>query len=119
MTRKTLPYLLEGHFSFVKHEIKKQYKNNVELLSSENEWYENVLGKSDSYFEFLYNESFIYSDLKAIVEYVKPKLTLSHMRHIKEKYGELHYYYIAMEYVIVPLYQRAYDKAIKELKNAG
>lgn len=118
MKPKSLPYPLKGHFSFVKNEIKKQYKNNVVLLSSEDEWYENVIGKSDSYFGYLYSEDFIYSDLKAIVEYVKSKLTLSDIRHVKEKYGELHYYHIAMEYVIVPLYQRAYNKAVKELQNA-
>ncbi|MFS0815376.1 hypothetical protein ABC382_00210 [Lysinibacillus sp. 1P01SD] len=112
----SLPYVLQGCFSLIKNTIKKRYANNINTLKSDDEWYKNVIIESNNQFSFLYNGDFVCSDLEAIVGYIKSKLTLSDMRYIKEKYGELHYYYIALEFVIIPIYQRSYDKALKELE---
>lgn len=118
MVRETMPHLLKGHFSFVKNKIKKRYSNNIDVLKSDTEWYQNVIIEPDNFFNYLFTKDFVCSDLREIVDYAKKKLALTDMRYLKEKYGEISYYYIALEYVIVPIYQRAYEKAIIELENA-
>lgn len=119
MTRNPLPHLLQGHFSYVKNSIKQRFKKDLQKLKTNDIWYKTVISESDECFSCLYNKDFICSDLHVIVDYVRDTITLTQLREIKEKYGELHYYYIAMEFVIKPMYQRAYDKAINELEDVA
>lgn len=115
MKRKKLPYMLKGEFSWVKNNIKKVYKNNVELLESDDEWYKNVISNPDKTWFFLYDANLIFSDLELMFNYVEP--SEEQMSHVEEKYGERHPYFAVIEYLLVPLYQRAYDKALMELKS--
>lgn len=116
VARKSLPHLLQGHFSYVKNSIKQRYKKDLQKLKTNDTWYKTVISESDESFSYLYKKDFVCSDLHVIVDYVRDTITLTQLRELKEKYGELHYYYIAMEFVIKPMYQRAYDKAINELE---
>lgn len=114
MTRKKLPYLLQGEFSRVKNSLKKMYQNKVIQLKSDEEWYKNVIVKPDEVFSFLYDENFIYSDLQTMYNFIKP--SQEEIRYVEEKYGENHPYFVVIEYLLIPLYQRAYEKAILELE---
>ncbi|MFY0516421.1 hypothetical protein ACOMCU_01130 [Lysinibacillus sp. UGB7] len=115
MAKKKLPYPLQGHFSLVKNDMKKKYKHQPNTLNTDEGWYENVILNADNFFDYLYSPSFVYGDLKVMFDYISPSLTLANFRGVREKYGELHRYHIVMEYVLLPLYERAYAKAVKEL----
>ncbi|MEJ1517728.1 hypothetical protein R3O67_31610 [Bacillus cereus] len=114
MTTKKLPSLLQGEFSWLKKKIKKEYHSNLELLKSDDEWYKIVIDGAEKDFEFLNIKDFVPTDLREMYEYVNP--TKEQLYFATEKYGEYTTFTVVLEFLLIPLYEKVYTKAIKELE---
>lgn len=114
MTTKKLPSLLQGEFSLLKKKIKREYRSNLKLLKSDDEWYKIVIEGAEKDFEFLNIKDFVPTDLREMHDYISP--TKEQLSFVTEKYGEYTTFTVVLELLLIPLYEKVYTKAIKELE---
>ncbi|PFJ33199.1 MULTISPECIES: hypothetical protein [Bacillus cereus group] len=114
MKRKKMPHLLQGEFSLLKKKIKKEYRSKLQLLKSDDVWYKIVIEGAEKDFEFLNIKDFVPTDLREMHDYISP--SKEQLSFATEKYGEFTPFILVLEFLLIPLYEKAYTKAIKELE---
>lgn len=83
-------------------------------MESDDVWYKIVIEGAERNFEFLNIKDFVPTDLREMYDYISP--TKEQLSFVTEKYGEYTVFTVVLEFLLIPLYEKVYTKAIKELE---